>query len=751
MIIRAAIFSFLLFIQFSVFGQTGSISGTISDENAPIPFANVVLRGTNHGTSANENGEFRLENIPFGNYQLQVSSVGFVAYSQKVELNAPNLSLDELKLSPSTLGLDEVVVTGTMKETFITASPVKVEVITDELLEKTSNPVNLIQSLKLINGVQEVVSCGVCYTNNISINGLPGQYTAVLIDGSPIYGNLASVYGLNGVPRQAIDRIEIIKGPNSTLYGSEAMAGVINIITKDPASQSKLAADIRVTSHLETFGNVTWSPEVGKKWNATIGANYGFIPQYHDDNGDGFGDIVNMDRVAAFTKWTMKRKDHRKLQLMAKYYYEDRRNGVRDFMIDRAYQELRGNDSIYGESIYTHRGEVFGTYQLPTAEYFRIDFSGSYHNQDSYYGSDGYAADQYIAFGNFIWNRQVKRHDLLAGLTARYQHYDDNTVATQQAESQFIPGLFIQDEWEAVKEKFTVLGGVRLDYYEANGPVVSPRLNLKWKPALWTTIRANFGTGFKVVNLFTEDHAFVTGQREVVLEEKLKPERSYNGTLSFNQVYTVGNSQGTIDIDGFYTYFTNKIIPDYDTDPQQIIYANSNGHAQSWGVNAGVSHSFKFPLSLRLGFSYISATETENGETSRIQFAPEYTANGTISYTWKKAHLDFAYTANLVGPMALPEVFDVDELGNPLLYSRPTTSKPFYLDVLQITYTWNKANLRFFAGVENIAGYVQKVSPLSAYNDPNSPSGFSPYFDTSYAYSPVHGREFYGGIAWELK
>jgi outer membrane receptor for ferrienterochelin and colicins len=751
MILRQVILVLFVLLSISVFGQTASISGKVTDGTEVIPFANVALVGTSYGSVSDESGRFEIKNIPNGKYQLQVSSVGFRSYKKDIEVIGKPIDLGTITLLQDVLGLEEVVVTGTMKESFVTASPVKVEVITDDLLEKAPNPVNLVKSLNLINGVQEVVSCGVCYTNNISINGLPGQYTAVLIDGSPIYGNLASIYGLNGIPRQAIDRIEIIKGPNSTLYGSEAMAGVINIITKNPANQPMLAADIRMTSHLETFGNLTWSPKVGEKWNAIVGANYGFVPQYHDDNGDGFGDIVNMDRVSALTKWTMKRKDHRKLQLMAKYYYEDRRNGVRDFMVDRAYQELRGNDSIYGESIYTHRGEVFGTYQLPTKEYFRIDFSGSYHDQDSYYGDVGYVAEQYIAFGNFIWNRQIKRHDLLAGLTARYQCYDDNTLATVKPENQFIPGIFVQDEWEAVKQKFTVLGGIRVDYYEANGPVVSPRLNLKWKPAIWTTIRANFGTGFKVVNLFTEDHAFVTGQREVVLAEKLKPEQSCNGTLSFNQVYTIGNSQGTIDVDGFYTYFTNKIIPDYDTDPQQIIYANSNGHAQSWCVNAGVSHLFKFPLSLRLGFSYISATETENGETSRIQFAPEYTANGTISYTWKKAHLDFAYTGNLVGPMALPEVFDVDELGNPLANPRPTTSKPFYLDVFQITYTWNKANLRFFAGVENIAGYVQRVSPLSAYNDPNSPSGFSPYFDTSYAYSPVHGREFYGGIAWELQ
>lgn len=752
MITRNLILLLLSLVYLGAGAQNGSIAGRVTNDKESIPFANVALVGTSFGAVSDDDGKFLIENIPNGKYQFQVSSIGFRSFRKVIEIDGSNIDMGVITLQSDVFGLDEVVVSGTLKESYVTASPVKVEVITDDLLEKTTNPVNLVKALNLINGVQEVVSCGVCYTNNISVNGLPGQYTAILIDGSPIYGNLASVYGLNGIPRQAIDRIEVIKGPNSTLYGSEAMAGVINIITKNPANQPKLAADVRVSSHLETFGNLVWSPEIGK-WNGSVGVNYGFMNQYHDDNDDGFGDIVGMDRISAFTKWTMKRKEDRKFQIMARYFYEDRWNGVKDYFVDRNYRELRGNDSIYGESIYTHRGELFGSYQLPTKEYFRFDFSGSYHYQDSYYGSDHYQATQWIGFGNFIWNRLLGKHDLMAGLTFRYQFYDDNTVATLgQSENQYIPGIFIQDEWEIVEQKFTALGGLRLDYYDSHGPVVSPRLNLKWKPAIWTTFRLNFGTGFRVVNLFTEDHAFVTGQREVVIAEELMPEQSYNGTLSFNQIYNLGNSQGSIDIDGFYTYFTNKIIPDYDSDPQQIIYGNTDGNAQSWGVNASISQSFDFPLNIRLGFSYINATETENGATQRIQYAPEYTGNGTISYTWRKARLEFAYTANLYGPMSLPQVFDVDpESGAELPDARPTRSKPFYLDAFQVTYKWNKTNLRFFVGIENIAGYIQPVSPLVAFNDPTSPAGFSPLFDTSYSYSPVHGREFYGGIAWELK
>lgn len=730
------------------------ISGIVRSEGRPVPFANVVLTDINLGSVSDVDGKFNLTEVPSGQHMLQISSVGLKRYSLELEVKE-SIQLGEVLLENDVLGLEEVVITGSMKETFLAASPVKIEVVTGSMLQKLSSPTNLIQAVKLINGVQEVVGCGVCYTNNISVNGLPGQYTAILVDGSPIFGNLASVYGLNGIPRQVIDRIEIIKGPNSTLYGSEAMAGVINIITKNPKNQPRLSADFRMTSHLEMFGNLAWAPKL-KKWNALIGANFGYMDHYQDENGDGFGDIVGMDRLSVFTKWTRERKDHRRLSIMGKFYYEDRRNGVEAYTRDRAYQTIRGNDSIYGESIFTYRGELFGTYDLPIREKIWLDYSFSYHDQDSYYGADSYKAKQYIAFGNLLWNRKFGRHDLTAGLTSRYQFYDDNTVATiSRAERQIIPGVLAQDEWNIVTEKVDLLTGIRLDYYDAHGPVVSPRINLKYKPGKWSTFRLNFGTGFKVVNLFTEDHAFVTGQREVVLEEELAPERSYNGAIGFNHVYTVGNSQGTIDIDGFYTHFTNKIIPDYET-AGQIIYGNSSGYARSWGASAAVNHSFKFPLNVRVGFNYVQATQTEadengNLQTSFIQFAPRWTGNSAVTYTWRKAHLEFAYSANLTGPMALPVIHDLDAFGNPLPESRPTVSKPFYIDNIQVTYLIPKWGVRVFAGVENIFDYRQPISPLSGYDDPNHPTGFSPQFDTSYAFAPIHGREVYGGLAWDIR
>lgn len=665
------------------------------------------------------------------------------------------LDLEPIVLLEDILGINEVVVTGTMKETFTTTSPIKVDVITAKYLEKNLAPTNLVEGISLINGVQEVVSCGVCFTNSISINGLPGAYTAVLMDGMPIYGNLASVYGLNGIPTMIIDRIEVIKGPSSTLYGSEAVAGVINIITKDPAEQASFSLDIMGTTHGESFSNLAWSPQLGK-WNGYVGLNHVFINGFHDENEDLFGDIANMDRVSLFTKWSKDRADKKISSIAAKYYYEDRRNGVEGFLRDRAYQSLRGSEDIYGESIFTNRMELFGTHELAGEESFKIDYSFSHHAQDSYYGSDYYEAQQQIAFANFTWNKRVKSHDLLLGLTSRYQAYDDNTIATRtesgnEPDHQFIPGVFVQDEW-TLGRKWTILSGMRLDHYQAHGFIAAPRLNVKFKPTTWSTLRANFGTGFRLVNLFTEDHAFVTGQRTVEILEELKPERSYNAAFNWNQVYTLGNSQGSFDVDAFYTYFTNKILPDYGT-PGKIIYENIDGFAITRGIGMSLNHQFSFPLAFNLGANFQSVEETENfadGSSVKrnVEFAPDWTAVGTVNYNWKKIGLNLAYTLQLTGPMTLPEVYDLNTEGQPIGDPRPTQSATFAFHNLQLTKSFNASNWELYAGIQNFGNYVQGLSPLVGVNDPNFAPGFSPYFDTSYAFSPVHGREFYLGVRW---
>ncbi|UCE92677.1 MAG: carboxypeptidase-like regulatory domain-containing protein, partial [Flavobacteriaceae bacterium] len=233
--LRFIFFTILLLTCFGLLAQSGKVQGRVSSENNALPFATLHLKNTEFGTTSDLNGNYLLKNVPPGNYTLIASFVGHISKKKSIELKpGQTLVVNFELLSSSTL--EEIVVTGTMKETYVSASPIKIDVVTSKQLDTylPSASSSVVESVQLVNGVQEVVACGVCYTNNISVNGLPGAYTAILMDGTPIYGSLASVYGLNGIPNMIIDRFEVIKGPSSTLYGSEAVAGVINIITKNP-------------------------------------------------------------------------------------------------------------------------------------------------------------------------------------------------------------------------------------------------------------------------------------------------------------------------------------------------------------------------------------------------------------------------------------------------------------------------------------------------------------------------------------
>lgn len=725
------------------------IRGRVLGDDGPLPGATVQI-SEDRGTVTGPDGHFILP-LPPGEYELKVRSIGYETIRQNVSV--PSDTSLEITLPVNSLGLQEVVVTGSMAPVYVKDSPVKIEVITSDHINTflPSASTGIVETISLINGVQEVVACGVCFTNSISINGLPGPYTAVLLDGTPMYGNLASVYGLNGIPAAMIDRVEVIKGPNSTLYGSEAVAGVINVITKDPADQPKFQADVMGTTHRELFTNLSYRMAAGRS-TGQLGLNYANVNLFEDENDDGFGDIVNVDRVSLFNKWNLYRPSGRRWTLAGKLYYEDRRNGVQEYLVDRAYRELRGNDSIYGESIYTRRAELFGTWESNLLSDTRIDYSVSTHHQDSYYGADGYEAQQHIAFANLLWAPEFGNHQLVGGLTFRYQYYDDNTVATPKADAQFIPGVFLQDEWK-LQPGFSVLAGARLDHYDRHGWITSPRFNLKLRAGKQTTLRANFGTGFRLVNLFTEDHAFVTGQREVVIAEALEPERSVNGTLSVNHLFVLGESQGSLDVDFFYTWFTNKILPDY-SDPSLIVYENSRGHAVTRGAGVNWAHEFASPVSFSMGLTVQRATETEENaqgemEERRIEFAPELTGTFTLNYRWRLTGLQIALSSQLTGPMALPEVYDLDAGGNPVPAPRPLKSSTFAIHSLQLTRSFGTA-WSLYGGVQNIFNYIQPYSPLTAWNDPAAPSGFSDRFDTAYSFAPIHGREFYLGVKWTL-
>lgn len=670
----------------------------------------------------------------------------------------PNVKKDTLEKKNDKNELNEVVISGTLKPVKRLESAVPVEVYTPVFFKKNPTP-SIYEALQNVNGVRPQLNCGVCNTGDIHINGLEGPYTAVMIDGMPIVSSLSTVYGLSGIPNSLVERIEIVKGPASSLYGSEAVGGLINIITKNPNNTPKFSADVFTTTWLETNVDLGGKLNVGKKATSLIGLNYFNYGQTIDNDNDGFTDVTAQNRISVFNKWNFARNQNRLFTMAVRGLYEDRWGGNINWE-----KKYRGGDEIYGESIYTKRGELLGSYQLPTTEKLMLSFSGTAHFQNSYYGTTPYVANQKIGFAQLIWDKKIKKNDLLAGIATRYTYYDDNTPATailneNNPEKTWLPGIFAQDEI-SFNEKHKVLLGIRYDYNSIHGNIFTPRFAYKWKINDNDILRFNAGTGFRVVNLFTEDHAALTGSREVVIADNLDPEKSINANLNYiKKIYFSNGTFLGIETTAFYTRFSNKIVSDYETDPNKIIYNNINGYALSQGISCNADLSFTNGLKFILGATYMDVSNVENGVKTRPYLTENFTSTWSVSYKINPWQLAIDYTGNLYSPMKLPLLNEYDPR-NP--------NSPWYsLQNIQFTYTGWK-NFELYAGIKNLLNFTpMRDNPflISRTEDPfdknvqydangkvlvtpDNPYGLT--FDTTYVYGPNQGIRGFFGLRYNL-
>jgi len=403
---------------------------------------------------------------------------------------------------------------------------------------------------------------------------------------------------------------------------------------------------------------------------------------------------------------------------------------------------------------------LIGEYQLPIVENITFQFSYSDHDQNSVYGNTPYLAQQRIGFGQFIWYKQIKNHDFLIGTAIRYNYYNDNTTATINADEVTIPSLFIQDEID-FDEKQSLLLGLRYDYDECHGNIFTPRLAYRFKPTESDIIRLNAGTGFRVVNLFTEEHAALTGARDVVIKEELKPEQSYNVTLNYlKKLYTKNGMLFTFDTSAWYTYFTNAIIPDYDTNPNQIIYSNLDGYSTSKGISLSVDATFGSGISASIGATWQDVSQIKNGIQSQQILTESYSGVWSFSYKNYPTNLTLDYTGNLYGPMRLPLLGDLDP--------REEYSPVGSIQNIQLTYD-GITNFEFYGGVKNILDWTpNQGNPFiiaraddpfdeNVQFDPNGnviPTPDNPYaltFDPSYVYGPNQGIRFFFGVRYKLR
>lgn len=758
--------SWLLITSFliatSLNAQQANISGRVTNAGSGLETVSIRLLNTVIQTITDSNGFYNLQ-IPLqGHYTLVAERVGYNPFRKKIHVSAMEPMIIDIPLTIKETDIPDVVVTGTLKEVRKMESPVPVEVYTPVFFKKNPTP-NIFDALQQVNGVRPQLNCNICNTGDIHINGLEGPYTMVLIDGMPIVSSLSTVYGLSGIPNALIERVEIVKGPASSLYGSEAVGGLINIITKNTSHAARFYADYMHTSWNEKNADLGFVLKVSDKIRVLTGLNGYLYDQPIDNNKDGFTDVTLQKRLSVFQKWAVTRKQNRLLSFAVRYYNEDRWGG------DMRWNKLfRGGDSIYGESIYTNRWELTGQYQLPTKEKLLYSVSYNSHQQDSRYGNISYIADQKILFNQLTWDKKIANQDLLAGIAVRYTYYDDNTPATLNTDptnpknapqQTWLPGIFLQNELKLGKQQ--LLFGLRYDRHSIHGNIFTPRIAYKWKIDEDQSLRLNAGTGFRVVNLFTEDHAALTGARKVVIKNELKPERSFNVNLNFTKKLLTRNA--TIigfDISAWYTHFSNRIIGDYETNPNEINYDNLKGYAVSKGITINTDFNMVNGFKGMAGITIQDVSLVENGIKTQQILTEKITGTWSLSYKIKPWNFSIDYTGNFYGPMRLPLLGPLDP--------RKPNSPLWSIQNLQFVYT-GIPQIEIYGGIKNLLNWTpNRGNPflIARTHDPFDkqvqyntngqiiPTTENPYalsFDPTYVYAPNQGRRFFLGIRISVK
>ena len=734
-------FNFIIIILVIKLTFAQTIYGVIKDSDSNLLFGATIYNSSNSKIGiTNEMGVFSVESVK-GENKLFISYVGYTSKIITLESTGDSINRGSIVLENDSL--DEIVISGTLRQVSKLKSAVPIELYTANFFKATPKA-SFFEAIEGINGVRPQLNCNICNTGDIHINGQEGANTMVLIDGLPLVSGLSTVYGLSGIPQSLIKQVEVIKGPASTLYGSEAIGGVINLITKSPETVHPFNLDTFISSWGEL--NI----DLGAKYTlknsqGLIGINYFNYSNPIDANEDGFTDLTLQHRISIFNKISTKKNS-----VAFRYFYEDRWGGEMNWNSD-----FRGGDEVYGESIYTSRIEIFGRYDH--SKNLFLQYSLNNHDQNSVYGTTSYNAIQTIGFVQGVFSKKVKNHDVLLGATYRHTIYDDNTPATVERDKTALPGLFAQDQW-TLSESKTLLSGIRYDKNSIYGDIWTPRLNFKWASKDESSIlRLGFGTGYRVVNVFTEDHAALTGAREVVFTEAILPEKSWNTTINWNKkLYTKYGAILDLDFSVFKTAFSNRILPDYETNPNQIIYGNLDGMAITQGATVTINGMFANGLKINMGATFIDSKIINNNQTEYPFLTEKFSGNYQLNYTLYNPKITIDISGTVIGPMKLPLLGELD------------TRAPYspIINIVNLQATYAIKTIEVYAGIKNILDFKPASNSIARAFDPfdsgvefgangqviatpNNPNALS--FDPSYVYYSNQGINGFLGIRYHIK
>ena len=729
-----------------------NIVGHILDKNTKehLPYITVALKGTTIGTVTDATGHYFLKNLPEGEFMLEVSSIGYKTVTRKVVLKKGKTLEEDFEIEEDAVALDGVVVSANRSETTRRLAPTLVNVVDLKLFEQT-NSTTLAQGLSFQPGVRVESNCQNCGFQQVRINGLDGPYTQILLDSRPIFSALSGVYGIEQIPASMIERVEVMRGGGSALFGSSAIAGTINIITKEPIRNSGMLSHTLTGIGGNAFDNST-------SLNASLvtddqraglyifGQNRHRAAYDHDD--DGYSEIPKLHGQTVGFRSYLKTSLYSKLTFEYHHMEEFRRGGD---LLNRPPHEANIAEQV--EHSINGGGLKFDYFSPDEKHRFNVFASAQHIDRNSYYGGgqdpnaygktndlNWMAGSQYIySFGKCIFMPS----DLTVGIEFNQDKLKDNMWGYNRQVNQTVKigSAFLQNEWK--NDKWGILIGGRLDKHNLIDNIIfSPRANLRFNPTEDINFRLSYSSGFRAPQAFDEDlHIENVGGSVAMIQlsDNLKEERSQSFSASADVYQRLGDFQVNFLVEGFFTKL-NDVFALTDAEEENGILTRVRYNAPGARVmgltlegKLAYRNLFQFQAGLTLQQSHYDEAHEWNPEAPKVKKmmrTPNTYGYFTATYTPIKP-LSVTLSGTYTGSMLVPHEAGVIE--------KPVTvmTKKFADIGLKAAYDfklYKSINLQVNAGVQNIFNSYQ--------NDFDK----GPDRDSGYIYGPSLPRSFFAGV-----
>ena len=731
---------------------TGHVEDTRTLEH--LPFVNIIVKGTTIGVTTDATGHYILKDVPLGDIVLEVSFVGYKKLEKQISTRPKTTQEVNFLLEEESFSLNEVVVSATRNETNKKEAPIIVNVTSAKLFETTGSS-NLSEAMSFQPGLRVENNCGNCGITQLRINGLEGQYSQILLDSRPVFSSLAGVYGLEQLPVSMVERVEVIRGGGSALFGASAIGGVVNIITKEPLRNSMT---IYNTTNIYQGGGFDLNTSLNGSFVSDDHKSgvyiFGMLKNRdaYDRNDDDFSDVPKIDSETVGFRGYYRTGNYSRLTAEYHHIHEFRRGGnLFDHPPHEADIAEQLEHSIDGGGLryniytpnYKHRWDIFVSAQ----KIGRSSYFGAEKNPDAYGKTDDKTLTTGIQYTFGMDHLLFMPAELTAGMEYNYNHLYDRFIGLGRSLEQTsqVAGGYLQNEWKT--EHFGLLVGARFDKHNLIDRLIfSPRANIRYSPDDIISLRASYSSGYRAPQAYNEDlHVEAVGGAlsMIQLADGFKPEYSHSISASADLYYNFGNLQTNFLVEGFYTVLDDVFTLEKlgHSDDESILYweRRNGAGARVKGFNFEAKTGLPNIFDLQLGFTVQSSRYSEPEQWSD-QMEPQrkmFRAPDQYGYITSNVNITPSLKASLFGSYTGSMLVKHTKSDGENETDREKITPDFWDMGIKLSYNFKigaATNFEISTGIKNLFDAYQKDLDEGIYKD------------AAFVYGPALPRMFFLGL-----